>query len=102
MRLQTTAILATLVTLSCLIAPTALAQQPVCGSHKTVADTLKKRYAETPVSMGVTVGGAVVEIYASPEGTWTLLITQPNGVTCLIAAGKDWENLPKLAKGAAI
>jgi hypothetical protein len=101
MRLRTTAILAALVIASSLAAPTALAQS-VCGSHKTVADALAKRYAETPISMGVTIGGAVVEIYASPEGTWTLLITQPNGVTCLIAAGKDWENLPRLAKGGAI
>jgi len=101
MRLRTTAILAALVIASFLIAPTALAQS-VCSSHKTVTDNLRKAYAETPVSMGVTVGGAVVEVYASSEGTWTLMITQPNGVTCLIAAGKDWETLPKLAKGSAI
>jgi hypothetical protein len=101
MRLRTTAIQAALVIASLLIAPTALAQ-PVCGSHKMVAENLQKTYAETLVSMGVTVGGAVVEVYASPDGTWTLVITQPNGVTCLIAAGKDWENLPKLAKGGAI
>jgi hypothetical protein len=67
-----------------------------------VAENLNKAYAETPVSMGVTIGGAVIEVFASPDGTWTLVITQPNGVTCLIAAGKDWENLPKLAKGGTI
>jgi len=35
----------------------------------------------------------------STEGTWTLVITQPNGVSCLIAAGQDWESLPKLVAG---
>lgn len=101
MRLRTTATLVALVVASCLIAPTALAQS-ACGSHKMVAENLNKTYAETPVSMGVTIGGAVIEVFASPDGTWTLVITQPNGVTCLIAAGKDWENLPKLAKGGTI
>ena len=101
MRLRTTATLVALVIASCLIAPTALAQS-ACSSHKMVAENLNKAYAETPVSMGVTIGGAVIEVFASPDGTWTLVITQPNGVTCLIAAGNDWETLPKLAKGSAI
>lgn len=101
MRFRTTAILGALVIMFFLSAPAALAQS-ICGNHKLVTDNLRQEYAETPVSMGVTAGGAVVEVYASSQGTWTLLITQPNGMSCLIAAGKDWENLPRLAKGAHI
>lgn len=101
MRLRTTAILGALVAASFLFAPSAVAQS-ICGAHKLVTDNLRKEYAESPVSMGVTSGGAVIEVFASTQGTWTLLITQPSGVTCLIAAGKDWENLPKLAKGHRI
>ena len=96
MRRYKTAILSALVLIigSSLFAPAASAQ-PVCGSHGTVSDKLKESYAEAPVSMGVTLGGGVIEVYASPKGTWTLVITQPNGVSCLIAAGQDWEELPK-------
>jgi len=105
MRRYSTVILSTLVlTISFLfLAPAALAQ-PVCGSHQTITDSLKKSYTEAPVSMGITVGGGVVEVFASQEGTWTLVVTQPNGTTRLIAAGQDWENLPKteLIKGARI
>jgi len=36
----------------------------------------------------------VIEVYASPKATWTLVISQPNGVSCLITAGQDWEELP--------
>ena len=79
---------------SSLFAPAASAQ-PVCGTHSAVSDNLKKSYAEVPVSMGVTIGGGVIEVYASPKVAWTLVITQPNGVSCLIAAGQDWEELPK-------
>ena len=79
---------------SSLFAPAASAQ-PVCGTHSAVSDNLKKSYAEVPVSMGVTIGGGVIEVYASPKVTWTLVISKPNGVSCLIAAGQDWEELPK-------
>ena len=96
MRRYKTAILSALVLIigSSFLAPAASAQ-PVCGAHRTVSDNLKKSYAEAPVSMGVTMGGGVIEVYASAEGTWTLVITQPNGMSCLIAAGQDWEELPK-------
>lgn len=96
MRRYKTAILSALVLIigSSLFAPAASAQ-PVCGTHSAVSNNLKKSYAEVPVSMGVTIGGGVIEVYASPKVTWTLVITQPNGVSCLIAAGQDWEELPK-------
>ena len=79
---------------SSLSAPVASAQ-PVLGTHSAVSDNLKKSYAEVPVSMGVTKDGGVIEVYASPKVTWTLVITQLNGVSCLIAADQDWEELPK-------
>ncbi len=94
MRRYTTAILTALILGSVLIAPAAVAQ-PVCGSHNTVSDNLKKSYSEAPVSMGLTMGGGIIEVFASDEGTWTMVITQPNGVSCLIAVGQNWETLPK-------
>ena len=34
----------------------------------------------------------LVEVYASEEtGTWTILMTRPDGTTCLLAAGQRWE-----------
>lgn len=98
MRYRTLAAIGVLAIGSCLFSAKALAQ-PVCGAHTLVSDNLQQAYAEAPVSMGVTAGGAVVEVFASQKGTWTLVITQPNGVSCLIAAGQDWESLPKLVAG---
>ncbi|HJO74262.1 MAG TPA: hypothetical protein QGH84_03500 [Rhodospirillales bacterium] len=86
-----------------LLAPAALAQ-PVCGPHQSISDSLKKSYTEAPVSMGLTVSGGIIEVFASKEGTWTMVITQPNGTSCLIAVGQDWENLPnpEILTGARI
>ena len=94
MRRYTTAILIALIVGSFLLSPAALAQ-PVCGQHNSVSDNLKKSYSEAPVSMGLTTGGGIIEVFASDKGSWTMVITQPNGVSCLIAVGQDWETLPK-------
>ena len=39
--------------------------------------------------------GGVIELYTSEKGSWTLLLTQPTGVSCLIAAGDNWETMPE-------
>jgi len=101
MRRYKTAILIALIVGSFLLSPAALAQ-PVCGQHNSVSDNLKKSYSEAPVSMGLTPDGGVIEVFASKEGTWTMVVTQPSGMSCLIAIGQSWENLPKpdLVSGA--
>jgi hypothetical protein len=34
-------------------------------------------------------------VYFSEEkDTWTVVSTTPNGVSCIVAAGKRWESLP--------
>ena len=101
MRFFTSSILGVLLIGSSFIS-TAAAAQPVCGTHGTVSENLKNVYAEAPVSIGVTTSGAVIEVFASEKGTWTLVLTQPNGLSCLIAAGLDWESLPTLVSGAKI
>ena len=59
---------------------------------------LSTRYSETPVAMGVANNGGVIEILSSKSGkSWTIILTMPNGMTCMIAAGENWEALPELA-----
>ena len=94
MRRYKTAILIALIVGSFLLSPAALAQ-PVCGQHNSVSDNLKKSYSEAPVSMGLTPDGGVLEVFASKEGSWSMVVTQPSGISCLIAVGQSWENLPK-------
>lgn len=40
-----------------------------------------------------------IEVYASPDGTWTIVTTRPDGMSCLMAAGQAWETLPLIVKG---
>ena len=68
------------------------AAQSVCDQRSDILRELNGTYTETPAAMGLSNGGGVVEILISPEGkTWTIIITLPNGLSCLIAAGENWE-----------
>ena len=75
--------------------------QTVCSTRAEFIDRFAHRYAENPVAMGLASNGGVVEVLASEKGTWTLLVTMPNGVSCVIAAGESWEALPGTLAGAA-
>ena len=55
---------------------------------------LSDRYHETPVALGVTHNGGLIEVLSAKEGTtWSIIITSPQGMTCLVAAGEGWRTL---------
>lgn len=65
-----------------------------CGPREIVVDRLADGYGETRQSMGLGANNSVVEVFASDaSGTWTITITSPNGVTCLVASGQAFEPL---------
>lgn len=70
-----------------------------CASRDKVVEALKDVYSEKPVSLGLTDAGAVIEVMASLEGSFTIVITHPNGLTCPIAAGKAWQSIAAKMKG---
>lgn len=65
--------------------------QTVCGIHNVVADKLKSTFDEEPSGRGLANNGGVLEIYTSPEGTWTITLTRPDGLSCLMSTGTIWE-----------
>ena len=65
-----------------------------CGSHDAVAKTLASKFKEARRVMGVVNAKAVMEIFMSPQGTWTVLVTDTTGSACIIATGQDWQEVP--------
>ena len=52
----------------------------------------------TRQSIGLGDNNQVVEVFASTEtGTWTITVTNPNGLTCLVASGQAFEDVAKEA-----
>ena len=80
----------------------AQAQQRNCGPREVVVARLAEGYGETRQSIGLGANNAVVEVFASEEtGSWTITVTTPNGMTCLVASGQAYEALAEAlpAKG---
>ncbi len=62
----------------------------LCADHATTEKLLANRYGERQVAVGLTTGGALFELYANRSGSnWSVLITKPNGLTCIVALGND-------------
>lgn len=77
----------------------AASPQPLCTDRKVVLSQLSKQYSEAPVAMGIANNGGVLEILSSSAGkSWTIIVTMPNGMSCMIAAGENWESVPQQAK----
>ena len=65
-----------------------------CAPRDDVVQRLANKYGESRQSMGLGANNAVVEVFASDEsGSWTITVTSPAGVTCLVASGQHFEEL---------
>lgn len=72
------------------------AAQHVCASRDALMQSLADDFKEAPAALGISDGGNVVELLTSGEGgTWTILMTTPDGTSCVIATGQQWEPLPQ-------
>ena len=72
---------------------TAFAQSQ-CNDRDSVIALLSSKYKELPVALGVTNTGGLVEVLSTDKGdTWTIIVTTPQGLSCLVAAGEGWHAL---------
>ena len=78
----------------------ALAQsgQTACLAHDKLTQMLDGRYAEKPVAFGLEASGRLFEVFAAEDGaTWTMVITTPEGASCVVAVGEEWQTPQQLA-----
>lgn len=65
-----------------------------CADHAQVVERLGAHFGESRQSIGLGADNAVVEVFASmATGSWTITVTQPGGLTCLVAAGQAYQYL---------
>lgn len=72
--------------------------QPQCDQRDSVLQILQQKYKEAPVALGVTHNGGLVEVLTSDNGTsWSIIVTTPQGLSCLVAAGKNWREVDQIS-----
>lgn len=73
-----------------------------CNTTKFISDMLKYEYQEESIGLGSSAGEKV-QLYTSHgignNETWTLVISNPNGYSCIIKGGSNWIVAPLIPKG---
>ena len=72
---------------------------PQSGDHDKIVDVLGNKFKERRRVMGVVNSKAVMEIFMSPQGTWTMVITDTSGLSCIAASGEEWQDIPVAIAG---
>ena len=84
-----TAMLSTLIALL----PTLAIAAP-CAERTEFLAYFDDKYDEAPVSMGLMTDGRIIEVLASEQGSWTMIVTKPSGESCGLASGDAWMKSP--------
>jgi len=60
---------------------------------------LAEEFNQTPWGVGIAkTGKGLMQLYVTGSGeTWTLVLSTPNGMSCVVAAGESWQELAKPA-----
>ncbi|WP_299850530.1 hypothetical protein [uncultured Roseovarius sp.] len=78
-----------------LIAASMPAYAANCAKREMVVERLKSHYSESFAGGGLQASQStqsVVEVWASEKtGTFTVILTTPEGLACIVATGTDWH-----------
>lgn len=73
--------------------------QSACFEREDALARLQNQYGEDVIARGLTSEGKeMVELLASEDGTWTILVTNTDGQTCMVGSGEAWTKVD-LIKG---
>lgn len=65
-----------------------------CLPRVEIVSALTEGFGERSVAVGQIDALTVMEIFAAPDGSWTLLTTNIHGGTCVMTFGDGWEMTP--------
>src|SRR3546814_20642061 len=81
-----------------LVSTSAAMAQPQCDQRESVLQVLQQKYKEQPIALGVTHNGGLVAVLTTGNGnTWSIIVTTPQGMSCLVAAGEGWQAMQQVA-----
>ena len=62
-----------------------------CVPHEVAVEQLTSVFNEKMVGLGLGKNQqTVVELYVGGSGSWTILVTLTNGMSCIAASGQNW------------
>ena len=74
------------------LAPTlASAQENLCGARVDIVAKLNQHFQESLTAVGMVDKNAVLEVFVSGDGTWTIIATGTDGNSCVLSSGEGWQ-----------
>ncbi|HET7409821.1 MAG TPA: hypothetical protein VFJ13_06445 [Paracoccaceae bacterium] len=77
--------------LALVAAPHIADAQVNCATRARVVERLAVEYGEHFSGGGMESAAAIFEVWTSEGGTWTILLTRPDGTSCVMASGVAWR-----------
>ena len=75
-----------------IIAKSAQSAPSKCAQRTVIVTKLNETFGERRQSVGLTPTGEAFEMFAHPQtGTWTIILTLPNGTSCMMASGTAYQ-----------
>jgi len=69
----------------------------MCNTSEIVRTTLQNKFNEYAIAGGLASNGYVLEIFVSCDHkTWSVVLTDTKGISCLIAIGTRWRSRNEL------
>jgi len=93
MMIRSALLLSGLIGVGVAASPASHASDAVCLDRKVIADRLASYHQEKPEAAGLASNGQVLEVFTSRNGSWTLVLTDADGSSCVIASGNAWTPL---------
>ncbi len=63
-----------------------------CAPRDGALVQLEKQFEEKVLGRGLAVNGKrMIELFVSEKGSWTVLISDPNGSSCVLTSGENWQ-----------
>lgn len=71
--------------------------QQVCAARDSTVNQLEGRFDEHVVGRGLAESGkSMIELFVGENGSWTVVVTDTRGRSCLVASGVSWMQTPLL------
>ena len=71
----------------------------ICGPREALVAALTGHYDEKQESVGLSGNGLLMEFFTSTSGSWTILLSSPQGSSCIIATGDSWQRTAEPGAG---
>lgn len=65
--------------------------QRACAPHESVTNYLGDNFEEKREAIALTGTGELLEVYVSEKGSWTIVVSNTQGLSCIVGAGEAWE-----------